>query len=41
VEAVSLMVFESAATQLSVMISESTATVCTDKSRLQLGRQSR
>jgi hypothetical protein len=34
------MVSESAATQLSVMISESTGTLFTEESRLQLGRQS-
>jgi hypothetical protein len=36
VEAVSLMVSESAATQLSVTISKSKRTVCADESRLQL-----
>jgi hypothetical protein len=40
VEAVSLMVSESAATQLSVMISKSKRIVCADESRLQLWRQS-
>ena len=40
-EAVSLMVSESAATQLSVTSSESTWTVCADESRPQLWRQSR
>jgi hypothetical protein len=41
VEAMSLVVFESATTQHSVTTSESTGTVCADESRLQLWRQSR
>ena len=40
-EAVSVMIFELVETQFSVMISESTGTVCTDEPRLQLYRQSR
>jgi hypothetical protein len=40
-EALSLMVSKSVATQLSVLFFESTGTVCVDESRLQLGRQSR
>jgi len=41
VEAVSVIVSESAATPLLVMISELTATLFANKSRLQLGKQSR
>jgi hypothetical protein len=41
VEAVSVIVSESAATPLLVMISELTATLFANESRLQLGKQSR
>jgi hypothetical protein len=41
VEAVSLMLSELAATHFSLVISESTGTVCADKTKHQLGKQFR
>jgi hypothetical protein len=40
-EVVSVTIFELAATQFSVTISESSGTVCADESRLQIRKQSR